>query len=193
MMRTAFAHLLSLAGHPAILTPSAAALAAVLGGAAPETTRTILFAAGAVAAAVTVYSLVQVRQGKWADADASVPEERSQLNLFLLPALAIASAWAFWSGQPAALSAGLGVAAAIVAAAMLTSRWLKLSLHVGFAVLASSLFWPEMFLVGIGLGISSLIAWSRLYLARHDLADILAGALAGALGGLVFQLLLMAP
>lgn len=192
-MRTAFAHLLSLAGHPAILTPSAAALAAVSGGASPQMTRTILFSAGAVAAAVMVYSFVQVRQGKWADADASLPEERSQLNLFLLPALALASAWAFWSGQPAALSAGLGVAAAIVAAAVLTARWLKLSLHVGFAVLVSSLFWPEMFLVGIGLGFTCLVGWSRLYLARHDLADLLAGALAGGLGGLVFQLLLVAP
>jgi hypothetical protein len=193
MMRTAFAHLLSLVGHPAILTPSAAALAAVSGGASPQMTRTVLFAAGAVALAVMVYTFVQVRQGNWADADASLPEERSQLNLFLLPALALASAWAFWSGQPAALSAGLGVAAAIVAAAILTARWLKLSLHVGFAVLVSSLFWPEMFLVGIGLGFTCLIGWSRLYLARHDLADLLAGAVAGGLGGLVFQLLLVAP
>lgn len=192
-MRTAFAHLLSLVGHPAILTPSAAALAAVAGGASSQMTRTVLFAAGAVAITVMVYSLIQVRQGKWADADASLPEERSQLNLFLLPALALASAWAYWSGQPAALSAGLGVAAAIVAAAVLSARWLKLSLHVGFAVLVASLFWPEMFLVGIGLGFTCLIAWSRLHLARHDLADILAGALAGGLAGLVFQLLLVAP
>lgn len=192
-MRTAFAHMLSLAGHPAILAPFAAALAAVSGGASPSMARTILLAASAVAALVAVYSFAQVRRGKWADADASLPAERRQLNLFLLPALALASALAFWSGQPAALSAGLGVAAAIVAAAVLTARWLKLSLHIAFAILVSSLFWPEMFLVGIGLGLSSLIAWSRLYLARHDLADILAGALAGALGGLVFQLLLRAP
>ena len=192
-MRTAFAHALSLSGHPAILTPVGAALAAASGDASPDLTRTVLLAAGGIAAAAALFSLVQVRRGKWADADASQPEERSQLNLFLFPALALASAWAFWSGQPAALSAGLAIAAALVAAAVLTSRWLKLSLHVGFAVLVASLFWPDMFLVGIGLGFSCLIAWSRLYLARHDLADILAGGLAGALGGLVFQLLLVAP
>ena len=192
-MRTVFAHAFSLAGHPAILTPVGAALAAASGDAPPELTRTVLLAAGGIAAAAAVFSLVQVWRGKWADADASKPEERSQLNLFLFPALALATAWAFWSGQPAALSIGLGIAAALVAAAVLTSRWLKLSLHVGFAVLVASLFWPDMFLFGIGLGFSCLIAWSRLYLARHDMADILAGGLAGALGGLVFQLLLVAP
>ncbi|WP_291204354.1 hypothetical protein [Hyphomonas sp.] len=193
MSRTTVAHGLSLTGHPAILMPLASALAAVSDGRSPEMASTVLVAAGIVAASVSAFALLQVRRGKWADTDASVPAERSQLNLFLLPVLAVAAAWSVWSDQPEALSAGLSVAAGLVCLAVLASRWLKLSLHVSFAFFAASLFWPDLRLVGCGLAIGCLIGWSRIYLARHSLADVLTGALAGGLAGFAFQSLLTIP
>jgi hypothetical protein len=192
-MRTAFAHALSIAGHPAIVMPLAAGFAAVRGGASPELTRTILMVAGGLVIAVLLYSAVQVRRGKWADSDASAPEERSQLNLFLAPLLAGAAVWAGWSGKAAGLVAGLALAAALVALALVTSRWLKLSLHTAFAVFASSLFWPDLSVVAAGLGLAGLIGWSRWHLSRHTPWDVAAGGLAGAAAGMALQILLRGP
>lgn len=192
-MRTVIAHALSIAGHPALVMPLAAGLSAALGGASPSLTRPVLLAAGGVAAAVMVYSVVQDRRGKWADGDASAPEERSQLNLFLAPLLAGAAVWAGWSGQPEALAAGLGLAAAVVAMGLAASRWLKLSRHSAFAVFAASLFWPELRLLFLGLGLAVLIAWSRPHLSRHTVGDIVAGGLASAAAGGGFQILLAGP
>ncbi len=193
MIRTPFACGLSFAGHPAILMPLASVFAAGSSGNSPELAGAVFIAAGGIAAAVTVFAILQVRRGKWADTDASLPEERSQLNLFLAPLLALAAAWSVWSGQADALSAGLGVAAALVAVAVLSSLWLKLSLHVGFAVLAASLFWPDIGLLGGGLALAGLIGWSRIHLARHTLADVLIGAAAGGLAGFAFHYLLAIP
>ncbi|MFN7163945.1 MAG: hypothetical protein ACK4P2_03920 [Hyphomonas sp.] len=192
-MRTALAHAVSIAGHPAILMPLAAGFAASAGGASPEMTRTILWVTSGVVVAVLIYSLVQVRRGQWADTDASRPEERSQLNLFLAPLLAAGAGWAWWSGQPLALALGLGASAAIIAAALVSSRWMKLSLHTAFAVFAASLFWPDVRVVGAGLVLAGLIAWARLHLKRHTAADVAAGALAGAAAGSVVQILIAAP
>lgn len=192
-MRRALAHAVSIGGHPAIVMPLAAGFAAAAGGASPEITRTILWVTGGVVAAVLIYSFVQVRRGKWADTDASQPEERSQLNLFLAPLLAAGARYAWWSGQPLALALGLGASAAIIAAALVSSRWMKLSLHTAFAVFAASLFWPDLRVLGAGLVMAGLIAWARLHLKRHTLADVVAGALAGGAAGSAVQYLLAAP
>lgn len=190
---TPFAHGLSFLGHPAILMPLASVFAARSEGVSPEVTGAALIAAGGIAAAVTVFAILQVGRGKWVDTDASLREERSQLNLFLAPLLTLAAAWSFWTGQADAISAGLAVAAGLVAVAVLLSGWLKMSLHVGFAVLAASLLWPDLRLVGAGLVLAGLIGWSRVHLARHTLADVLFGAAAGGLAGISFHYLLAFP
>ncbi|MBA4228098.1 MAG: hypothetical protein C0456_15860 [Hyphomonas sp.] len=186
-MRTPIAHALSLALHPAILMPGAAGLAAVLGGAPAKTTHAILLATAGAAAAVFLFAIVQVRRGKWADADASVPEERRQLNVFLGVLLAAGAALAGFSAQPQALALGFGLSAAIIIAALALSRWLKLSLHTAFAVLAAGLFWPDLRYVSVGLALAGLAAWSRLHLRRHTPSEVLAGGAAGALAAITFQ------
>lgn len=192
MIRTPLAHALSIAGHPVLLMPLAAGLAAASSGQSPDLARTVFLATGAVVAAVVAFSAVQVARGAWADSDASIPEERSQLNVFLLALLAAATGWAVWSGQPPALTAGLGLAAAILATALAASRWLKLSLHVAFAVFAAALFWPDARLVLAGLALAGLIAWARLHLGRHTIADVILGALTGASAGAGLQFFLIA-
>jgi hypothetical protein len=145
--------------------PVAAGLAAASSGQSPDLAPTVFLATGAVVAAVVVFSAIQVARGAWADSDASIPEERSQLNVFLLALLA----------------------AAILAIALAASRWLKLSLHVAFAVFAATLFWLDERLVLAGLALAGLIAWARLHLGRHVIADVVAGALTGASAGAGLQ------
>lgn len=185
-MRTPIAHALSLALHPAILMPGAAGLAAVLGGAPAKMTHVILLATAGAAAAVFLFAIVQVRRGKWVDADASVPEERRQLNVFLVLLLAAGAALA-GREQPQAIALGFGLSAAIIIAALALSRWLKLSLHTAFAVLAAGLFWPDLRYVSAGLALAGFAAWSRLHLRRHTPSDVLAGGAVGALAAITFQ------
>lgn len=192
-MRTQIAQALSLALHPALLMPLAAGLAAVAGGAPVEMTHTLMLATAGAAAVVTLYAIVQVRRGKWVDADASFPEERSQLNFFLAPLLAAGAALAAYSAQPQALVVGLGLSAAIVVGALAVSRWLKLSLHTAFGVLAAGLFWPDLRYVSAGLALAVLVAWSRLYLKRHTAGDVFAGGAGGALAAIAFHAALAVP
>jgi len=60
-------------------------------------------------------------------------------------------------------------------------------------VLAAGLFWPDLHLVVLGLGLAGLIAWSRLHLARHTFADLVAGVLAGGVAAGAFQFFLAGP
>lgn len=144
----------------------------------------------AFAAVVMAYSSWQVRRGRWSHVDASGKNERKSLNRFLLAALLVSTACAAWSGFSAQLTLGLALSAAMVLAALLTSRWCKLSLHMAFVVFAVFLllldapWWAGL----AGLCFAGAVAWSRLALQRHVPRDLIAGAAAGAFAGIAFAL-----
>ena len=176
----------SILGHPLLLMPLATLLAARARGADATTVRWLLLGVGGLGGALLVYLLAQVRAGHWQHVDASRRGERLRLNRVLLIALGVAAGWAFHQTGPSALAIALAAAAAIIAAALLLAPWLKLSLHVAFAVFAAFLAgWPA----GCGLlALAAAVAWSRLTLGRHSPRDVVAGALAGALAGLLLTI-----
>jgi hypothetical protein len=184
---TAFAaRALSVIGHPALLMPAAVAGSAAANGAPPRVLQLGLAASVAVAACVILYSLVQVRAGRWSHVDASVPRERSQLNLVLCMLLFGAAGLLWCSGQPRLLPLGLGLGGAMVVAAQLLRRRLKLSLHTAFAVYAAALWWPNAGGAAVVLLLAVAVSWSRLALRRHTGIEVTAGLLAGAAAGWVF-------
>ena len=142
----------------------------------------------AFAAVVMAYSGWQVWRGRWSHVDASGKSERRSLNRFLLVALLVASALAFGLGLSKELTLGLVLSAAMVATAMLTSHWCKLSLHMAFVVFAALLLLLNAPLwVGIAaLCFAGAVAWSRLALQRHVPRDLIAGAATGAFAGIAF-------
>lgn len=142
-----------------------------------------------VAAGVLLYSFVQVWTGRWSHMDASIPQERSQLNLFLAIVLTLASVLLWWSGQPTSLVAGMTVAGALVAVAHLVRDWLKVSLHASFAVFAGSLFWPDPLAVGVALCLAAAVSWSRIVLRRHTPSEVWVGLLLGGAAGIVANFL----
>lgn len=144
----------------------------------------------AFAGIVMAYSGWQVRRGRWSHVDASDRSERRSLNRFLLVALLGSTALALWLGPSTELTLGLALSAAMVAIAMLTSRWCKLSLHMAFAVFAAFLLLVNApWWVGLtGLCFAAAVAWSRLALQRHVPRDLIAGALTGALAGIAFAM-----
>jgi len=180
-MIRAVAHTFSLLGHPALLMPLVVLVAAGARGLAP------ILATGAIAAIVFGYSAMRVRAGHWRDSDASAPHERVELNAFLAVLLLSAAALAHWLGQPLQLVVGLALSSAIVLAALVLRRVLKLSLHVAFAVFGAGVLLPLAPALGFALAVFAAgTAWSRLYLQRHTRADIAAGAVAGAVAALAF-------
>ena len=183
---TTAARALSVVGHPALLMPAAVAGSAAANGAPPRVFHLGLAAAVTIALCVIAYSLVQVRAGRWSHVDASVPRERSQLNLVLCVLLFGAAGLLWWSGQPRLLSLGLGLGGAMVVAAQLLRRWLKLSLHAAFAVFAAALWWPNAAGAAVVLLLAAAVSWSRLALRRHTGIEVTAGLLAGAAAGCAF-------
>jgi membrane-associated phospholipid phosphatase len=185
MFRTELARAVSIAGHPVVVLPGAI-FAGVWGAAPPNVVRQAVLPAVLIGAAVMVYSAVQVRRGRWTHVDASVREERQQLNLFLAVLLVLVSGGLWALGLPRGVVAGIACAALVVAVAHATRRWLKISLHVAFAAFAAAFLWPRMAGMLVVLACAVAIAWSRLALARHSRADVMCGAVLGLAVGALF-------
>src|SRR5262245_27484046 len=187
MSRTGLARAVSIAGHPVVVLPGAI-WAGVWGVAPPNVVRQAVLSAALVGAAVMAYSAVQVKRGRWSHVDASVREERQQLNLFLAMLLVLVSTVLWATGRPWGVVAGVGSAALVVAVAHATRRWLKLSLHVAFATFAPAFLWPRVGGVLVLLGVATAVAWSRLVLLRHTRQEVLYGGALGAAVGVLFLL-----
>jgi hypothetical protein len=186
-MRIALARTVSILGHPLLLLP-AASLALAAAGGAPRTQLWLLGSVlGALAILIQAWSWRQVRRGRWQHVDASQRGERKGLNRFLLGLLLLTTLGVSLVHPLPALAWGLGCAAGMVAAGMVLARWLKLSLHVAFAVFSAAL------LAGLGpvalaaaSALAVAVAWSRWVLGRHRPRELLAGAAIGALAAGVF-------
>ena len=182
----ALARAVSILGHPVLVLPAAVWLAAAPGAAAGRT----LTGFAVFGLLVMGWSWWQVRRGSWRHVDASAQAERRALNRFLLAGLALGTllAWRF-AAAPVALAIGLSLL--LVLAAILSTRWCKLSLHIAFATYAAVLLWRlGPWAVALGLAFAAVLAWSRLALGRHVPRDLVAGAVAGGTAGLLFWPLL---
>jgi membrane-associated phospholipid phosphatase len=187
-MNQTFARAVSIFGHPMLVLPLAALAVAVARG---QGRAAVWMALGFAlfAALVMAYSWWQVRRGRWVHVDASNKDERSSLNRFLVVALVVAAVLAMRYGHNREIGLGLGLSAAMIALAMLTARWWKLSLHMAFVVFAATLLWSVAWWAGLAaFACAAAVAWSRLQLRRHVPRDLLAGAATGLLAGIAFLL-----
>jgi hypothetical protein len=188
-IRIPLARGLSIVGHPVVLAPAAALFAAASQGASVRLTRMLLIGLLAAGLVVLAFSLWNVRSGRWAHIDASNPSERRVLNGFLVGLTLSGSAIA-WRSDPAHdISFGFLIAGLAVVAALALSPILKISLHTCFAAMAAGLAWPDRVALVAGAAIVIALAWSRLTLGRHSLAEVCFGALIGVLGAVTYHAL----
>ena len=187
-MTHAVARAVSILGHPMLVLPLVMLALATGRGRGGDA---LWMGMGFIvfAAVVMAYSKHQVRRGQWTHVDASNQEERKSLNRFLLVALLVSAVLASFTGMPRELALGLALSAMMVAVAMLTARWCKLTLHMAFVVfavflLASVSWWAAL----CGLVFTAAVAWSRLRLQRHVVRDLVAGTCTGALAGAAYLL-----
>lgn len=187
-MSQTLARTISVLGHPLVMLPLAVLLLSGMRAGEAGLMRMTL-GLSMFAIVVIAWSWWQVRRGNWTHVDASSKRERRTLNRFLLFSLVLATLFSTWQQAPAPFVLGLALSAMLIAVAMVTSHWCKLSLHMAFAMYAALLLWQLHIGYGIAtLAFSAAIAWSRLTLHRHTPADLVAGALAGLLAGIAFHM-----
>jgi hypothetical protein len=180
--RLAAARWISRIGHPFVLIP-VMVLAVTLQKASARTA----VATAATVAAVTVLPVLvflwrQVRGGRYADYDASVPQHRKHLYPVLL-GIAVASTVVLWRLLPG-MRAGLLGGLVMLVAAMLANRLLKVSLHSTYGAFCVVLLAQVSLAAGaVAAAVVALVAWSRLVLERHRPAEVATGLLLGAIGG----------
>lgn len=185
------ARAVSILGHPLLVLPAALMLPAALRGGDPRTLQAASAGFALFAAFVMGWSWRQVQRGRWAHVDASQQSERRSLNRTLLVLIALGALLA-WRALPSPeLAIALALSAGIVAAALLTVRWCKLSLHVAFSIYATGLLWPQGgCVIAACCAFAAAVAWSRLRLSRHRPRDLVAGAAAGLLVAIGYWLAL---
>ena len=187
-MRVAVARAVSIVGHPVVLMLVAALISASAQGASHQQLRLIGGALATFAAIVIGFSWLQVRAGRWSHVDASVRNERNSLNVFLVTLCLLSAVLLWFLTHRPYMSVALALSGALILTALLSARWVKVSLHVAFAAFATALLWPIKVAFIAGVLVTAAVMWSRLVLGRHVAADVLAGLLLGAAAGGAFHL-----
>lgn len=128
----------------------------------------------------------QVRSGAWTNVDASHPHERPVLFLVggagLLALLGYLAA--VHPGSPM-LRGAMGTLAMVAVCAAVTP-WIKVSLHMAAASLATAVLLSRGLPAGWLLAlVLPLLAWARVALGRHRWTEVALGFLAGAITGVI--------
>ena len=145
----------------------------------------------AIIAAATVLPLLaltlrNVRRGTWSNFDVSNRSQRSGLYFAAVPLTFLAAGVLAVTGAPMPLVRGTAMVGGLLLAAALLSPFLKTSLHLLFAAWCGVLIFrafPET--VWFIPFVIATLAWSRLYLKRHTIAEVAVGFAIGALGALL--------
>lgn len=173
----------SIVGHPFAVVPLLVAAVEARRGPAAAARGAALVALLFVLP-LALLTALQVRRGAWSTVDASHPRERPVAFLVAglgLAALLVALAR---TGPAGPLAGGTGVALALVAGSAAVTPWLKLSLHMATAALATVVLLARGAPLGWALAAGiPVLAWSRVALGRHRWVEVAAGTLAGAGAG----------
>jgi membrane-associated phospholipid phosphatase len=179
MNKTKIARLVSMAGHPFVMI---VLLVLLLSWTMDRAT------AWRITGFVAVIGLIPTGLLLWRRStsrrrqttDASAPDDRTILYLSLFVVLLLSSVYFHFVEHSAFLVRGSVVTALMSAVAAVFNRWIRLSLHLAFAVFSGLVL--ASIHPGYGLPIlifAPLLAWSRLALLRHTLPEVIGGAALG--------------
>jgi membrane-associated phospholipid phosphatase len=181
-----FAVAVSWIGHPLVFVTISLGIV-VLTQLAPRVALSILAVLVlSVIVPTAILLAVGVRSGRWQDADVSVREQRQRFYPFAIPISAIGTLITWLIHAPFFIIRGGLVTLGLFIIAALSNFWFKISLHSLFATYCASILFRVNGICGlVALLLAALVAWSRLYLARHTTSEVVAGAGLGFLGGFV--------
>jgi hypothetical protein len=126
------------------------------------------------------------QSGRWSDPDVSVRAERTRFYPKAISISALAVIILLLLHAPAFASRGATMTLFLLIIAALINFRIKLSLHALFAFYSAIILFVVNPIAGaLAFALALLVFWSRLYLKRHDLSEMIVGAFLGLLGGLV--------
>lgn len=132
----------------------------------------------------------QVRSGAWTNVDASHPHERPVMFLVGGAGLLALLGYLAAAHPDSPLLRGAMGALAMVALCAAITPWIKVSLHMAAASLATAVLLSRGLPAGWLLAfVLPLLAWARVALGRHAWAEVALGFLAGSITGVLLGLL----
>jgi membrane-associated phospholipid phosphatase len=131
---------------------------------------------------IALWNYSRVLTGRYSDFDVSRREDRTNMYPIVLAFMLFSTGMLFFTRQPRVLSVGMLCATLQTLVALLTNRWIKISLHAAFsfflavATVKISMAWlAPMFLF------AALVSFSRAILKRHTAGEIALGVVLGIL------------
>jgi len=173
---------ISIAGHPFVFPPIVALVVGASLFGPFESVKGLLTVVLCCLLPASLYILRKVRIGEWSDLDVSARKDRPHLFLvgfaFLLLTVLVLSV----TGQPIVYARGCLAAIILIVGGWVLNRWLKPSMHAGFAMLTACSLWPvsaQLSLAAILFAVA--VGWSRVQLRRHTWWEVGVGLLLGML------------
>jgi hypothetical protein len=181
-----FARAVSWIGHPLVFVTASVCIVAVSRLARRDALSILVILFFSMILPMGLLLFGGVRSGHWSDPDISVRTERKRFYPVAIPFSAV-GIFALWSLRaPHFVLRGALVTFALFIVAAIINLRIKLSLHALFAFYCSViLFRINPVFGGVAFALSVCLFWSRLYLQRHDLPEMLTGTLLGLGGGVV--------
>lgn len=175
---------LSIVFHPFVMVGVMAGAAAAARQATGEVVRSVGIVALFTVVPLAALMWRQVRRGHWENTDASNREERPVLYLVGGAGLVALLAYLLMIRQQWFMVRGVVATFGMMAICGVTTRWIKVSLHMAFAALVGT----TLALMRSPIGYALLLAlpalvWSRLVLQRHTPLEVALGAIIGAGAG----------
>jgi len=126
------------------------------------------------------------QSGRWSDPDVSVRTERVRFYPPAISISAVAVIVLLLLQAPVFAVRGATITLSLLIIAALINFWIKLSLHALFAFYSAVILFVVNPVAGaVAFALALLVFWSRLYLKRHDLSEMLVGTSLGFVGGLI--------
>ena len=180
----AAARWLSIVAHPFVMVSLMVATAASAKQPVHEAVRTVALVVVVTIIPLAALMIARVRSGAWENADASNKQERPFLYVAGLVLLAGLLVYLIAFRPRDFMTQGVIGTLGMFAACALATRWIKVSLHMAFAALASTVLVLMGSAVGYVLAVAlPFLAWARLLLSRHTPAEVAFGAVIGACAG----------
>jgi membrane-associated phospholipid phosphatase len=173
---------ISIAGHPFVFSPIVALLAGASLFGPVESIFGLLTVILCCLLPASLYILRKVRIGEWSDLDVSARKDRPHLFLIGFAFLLLTVLVLTVTGQPIVYARGCLAAMILIVGGWFLNRWLKPSMHAGFAMLTASSLWPlSAPLALVAMLFAVAVGWSRVELRRHTWLEVGVGLVLGIL------------
>lgn len=172
----------SIGGHPFVFSPIVALLVGSFLFGPVESVIGLLTVILFCLLPASLYIVRKVRIGEWSDLDVSAKKDRPHLFLVGFAFLLLTALVLTVTGQPIIYARGCLAAMILIVGGWFLNRWLKPSMHAGFAMLTACSLWPlsaRLSLVAILFAV--VVGWSRVQLRRHTWWEVGVGLVLGLL------------